>query len=125
MRLRFIFQSAIVFSSLDVAALAHQGRAALRESFNEVECLIFHDEGGYGHAPELETAALATVVTDRSGIVRNLHLVGRPAVADLTILFTASTDYTGAVPNASGTYGYSYPNDPVNQNPNVPAISPG
>jgi len=53
------------------------------------------------------------------------HLEGRRAAADQTILFTASTDYTGAVPNAGGTYGYSYPNDPVNQNPYIPAISPG
>ncbi|MGA7497216.1 MAG: PEP-CTERM sorting domain-containing protein [Isosphaeraceae bacterium] len=56
----------------------------------------------------------------------SMHFAGRRAAADLTVLFTASTDYTGAVPNASGTsYGYSYPNDPINQNPNIPAISPG
>ncbi len=48
------------------------------------------------------------------------------ARADLiATLFTASTDYTGGLPNADGSYGYSYPNDPVNQNPNLPAISPG
>jgi hypothetical protein len=54
-----------------------------------------------------------------------LHFAGHRALAGQTILFTASTDYTGAVPNAEGTYGYSYPNDPVNQNPYLPAISPG
>ncbi len=54
-----------------------------------------------------------------------MHLGGRDSAADLTILFTASTDYTGAVPNLNGTYGYSYPNDPVNQNPYIPAISAG
>ncbi len=42
-----------------------------------------------------------------------------------TIMFTASTDYTGALPNPDGSYGYSYPNDPINQNPNIPSISPG
>jgi len=49
-----------------------------------------------------------------------MHFASRRAAADLTVLFTASTDYTG---NVNG--GYSYPNDPVNQNPNIPAISPG
>jgi hypothetical protein len=55
----------------------------------------------------------------------SLHLAGRDAVADLTVLFTASTDFTGAVPNSDGSYGYAYPNDPVNQNPYIPAISAG
>jgi PEP-CTERM motif len=54
-----------------------------------------------------------------------VHLASRNSAADLTVLFTASTDYTGAVPNLNGTYGYSYPNDPVNQNPYIPAISAG
>jgi hypothetical protein len=54
-----------------------------------------------------------------------LHVFARDSAADGTILFTASTDYTGAVQNANGTYGYSYPNDPSNQNPNIPAISAG
>jgi hypothetical protein len=54
------------------------------------------------------------------------HLAGRDAAADLTILFTASTDSTGGLPNADGTtYGYSYPNDPSSQNPNLPNISSG
>jgi len=53
-----------------------------------------------------------------------MHVGDRCAVADLTVLFTASTDFTGAVPNGGG-YGNSYPNDPVNQNPNIPAISAG
>ena len=44
---------------------------------------------------------------------------------DVAILFTASTDYTGGVPNADGSFGYSYPNDPTQQNPYLPAISPG
>ncbi len=55
----------------------------------------------------------------------SMHLTGAQSAADLTVLFTASTDYTGAVPNTNGTYGYSYPNDPVNQNPYIPAISAG
>ncbi len=54
----------------------------------------------------------------------SMQFAGHCSAGDI-ILFTASTDYTGAVPNASGTYGYSYPNDPVNQNPNIPGISPG
>jgi len=37
------------------------------------------------------------------------------------VLFTASTDYTGNVPVG----GYSYPNDPINQNPYIPSISAG
>lgn len=37
------------------------------------------------------------------------------------VLFTASTDYTGNAPNG----GYSYPNDPTNQNPYIPSISSG
>ncbi len=49
----------------------------------------------------------------------------REAAADSIILFTASTDYTGNIPNADGSFGYSYPNDPVNQNPNLPGISSG
>jgi hypothetical protein len=55
----------------------------------------------------------------------SMHLTGGKSAADLTVLFTASTDYTGAVPNANGTYGCSYPNDPVNQNPYIPGISAG
>jgi PEP-CTERM motif len=55
----------------------------------------------------------------------SLHFSGRDAVAGLTVLFTASTDYTGATPNPDGSYGYAYPNDPVNQNPYIPAISAG
>jgi hypothetical protein len=55
----------------------------------------------------------------------SVELAGRSAAAGTTVLFTASTDYTGATPNADGTYGYSYPNDPVNQNANIPGISPG
>jgi hypothetical protein len=55
----------------------------------------------------------------------SLHFAGRDAVADLTVLFTASTDYTGATPNLDGSYGYAYPNDPINQNPYIPAISAG
>ena len=43
------------------------------------------------------------------------------AYAGDIILFTASTDYTGNTP----TGGYSFPNDPMNQNPNLPAISNG
>ncbi len=43
------------------------------------------------------------------------------AYAGDIILFTASTDYT--LNNPSG--GYSFPNDPTNQNPNLPAISNG
>jgi hypothetical protein len=39
----------------------------------------------------------------------------------LTVLFTASTDYTGNVPDG----GYSYPNNPTDQNPYLPAISSG
>ncbi len=54
-----------------------------------------------------------------------MQLAGRDSAADGTILFTASTDYTGAVLNVNGTYGYSYPNDPVNQNAYIPGISPG
>ncbi len=45
----------------------------------------------------------------------------RDADAGDIILFTASTDYTGNIPDG----GYSFPNDPVNQNPNLPAISNG
>jgi len=55
----------------------------------------------------------------------SMHIAGRRAAAELTVSFTASTDFTGPVPNGSGTFGYSYPNDPVNQNPNLPAISTG
>lgn len=55
----------------------------------------------------------------------SLHFDGRDAVAGLTILFTASTDYTLATPNPDGSYGYAYPNDPANQNPSIPAISAG
>jgi len=55
----------------------------------------------------------------------SLHFAGRDAVADLTVLFTASTDYTFAQQNADGSYGYAYPNDPANQNPYIPAISAG
>ena len=50
-----------------------------------------------------------------------LQFAGRDAVADLTVLFTASTDSTGGTPNADGSFGYAYPNDPVNQNPYIPA----
>ncbi len=46
---------------------------------------------------------------------------GSSALADSIVLFTASTDYTGNVPNG----GYSYPNDPTNQNPYIPSISNG
>jgi hypothetical protein len=45
---------------------------------------------------------------------------GREAAAESIVLFTASTDYTG---NVQG--GYSYPNDPTQQNPFLPAISSG
>lgn len=55
----------------------------------------------------------------------SVHVAGRDATADLTVLFTASTDDTGGVPNADGSYGAAYPNDPVNQNPYIPAISAG
>jgi hypothetical protein len=55
----------------------------------------------------------------------SMHVAARDSAADGTILFTASTDYTGAMPNADGTFGYSYPNDPLNQNANIPAISAG
>jgi hypothetical protein len=55
----------------------------------------------------------------------SMQFASHCSAGDLTVLFTASTDDTGAVPNANGTYGYSYPNDPVNQNPYLPAISPG
>jgi PEP-CTERM motif len=55
----------------------------------------------------------------------SMHLTGAQSAADSIILFTASTDYTGAVPNPNGTSGYSYPNDPVNQNPYIPGISAG
>jgi hypothetical protein len=42
------------------------------------------------------------------------------------VLFTASTDYAGGLLNSDNTtYGYSYPNDPVNQNLNIPGISAG
>jgi hypothetical protein len=46
--------------------------------------------------------------------------VGREAAADI-VLFTASTDFT--LNNPSG--GYSFPNDPTQQNPFLPAISNG
>ncbi len=46
---------------------------------------------------------------------------GRGAAADSIVLFTASTDYTGNVPGG----GSSYPNDPTQQNPNLPSISSG
>jgi hypothetical protein len=46
-----------------------------------------------------------------------LSLVVR-AVAGDVVLFTASTDYSG------GTNPISVPNDPVNQNPYIPSISP-
>jgi hypothetical protein len=45
----------------------------------------------------------------------SINLAGRTAATDLIVLFTASTDYTGAVPISSGNYGYTYPDDPVNQ----------
>jgi hypothetical protein len=45
----------------------------------------------------------------------------RIASAGDIILFTASTDFTGNVPSG----GFSFPNDPSNQNPNLPAISSG
>jgi hypothetical protein len=45
---------------------------------------------------------------------------GREATADI-VLFTASTDYT--LNNPDG--GYSFPNDPTQQNPFLPAISSG
>lgn len=53
-----------------------------------------------------------------------VHAAGRESAANLTptVLFTASTDFTGGFPDPAG---YSYPNDPVNQNPYLPAISPG
>ena len=57
--------------------------------------------------------------------MRLCTVAGRDAVADLTVLFTASTDYTGGTPNSDGSYGAAYPNDPVNQNPYIPAISAG
>jgi hypothetical protein len=47
--------------------------------------------------------------------------LGRGLLAGEIILFTASTDFT--LNNPSG--GYSFPNDPVNQNPNLPQISAG
>ncbi len=50
-----------------------------------------------------------------------LHGAGREAVAGSIILFSASTDYTGNVPAG----GDSYPNDPTQQNPNLPPISSG
>jgi PEP-CTERM motif len=46
---------------------------------------------------------------------------GRGAIAGDVILFTASTDFTLNSPSG----GYSYPNDPLNQNPNLPDISAG
>jgi hypothetical protein len=55
----------------------------------------------------------------------SLSFAGRDAVAGSTILFTASTDYTGGTPNPDGSFGYAYPNNPVNQNPYIPAISAG
>jgi hypothetical protein len=56
-------------------------------------------------------------------VLAGLLLVGagRVATAESIILFTASTDYTGNVPPG----GYSYPNDPTQQNPNLPPISSG
>jgi hypothetical protein len=45
----------------------------------------------------------------------------RRAAAGSIILFTASTDYTGNLPGS----GSSYPNDPTQQNPNLPPISSG
>ena len=50
-----------------------------------------------------------------------LHGTGRGVTAGSIVLFTALTDYTGNVPDG----GYSYPNDPTQQNPNLPAISSG
>lgn len=49
----------------------------------------------------------------------------KEAAADSIILFTASTDFTGDLSNSDGSFGSSYPNDPTNQNPNLPGISSG
>jgi PEP-CTERM motif len=46
---------------------------------------------------------------------------GHEARAESIVLFTASTDFTGNVPDG----GFSYPNDPLNQNPFLPATSSG
>jgi hypothetical protein len=63
-------------------------------------------------------------VTLASMAVATLPLLvgaGREAAADSIVLFTASTDYTLNSPPG----GYSYPNDPTQQNPNLPSISSG
>lgn len=49
-----------------------------------------------------------------------LLAIGPGAAADTIVMFTASTDYTGDING-----GASFPNDPVNQNPNLPGISSG
>ncbi len=57
----------------------------------------------------------------------SMHIAGRRAAADLTVLFTASTDSTGN-PNFNGGYSYPNDNDPNDlnyQNRYLPAISPG
>jgi PEP-CTERM motif len=74
---------------------------------------VFRIMPGRGPGARTALAAIAVLLL--------LHGSGRGGTTSPIVLFTASTDYTGNVPAG----GYSFPDDPTQQNPNLPTISSG